>query len=49
MTNKGRMEMLRQKYIKMHGYISDDDFLGFTMTPQFQEFVSQQEALTPAA
>lgn len=43
MTNKGRMEILRQKYIGVHGYISEDDFLGFTMTPQFQEFLRQQE------
>lgn len=44
MTNKGRMEILRQKYIDLNGYISEDAFLGLTMTPQFQDFVRQQEA-----
>lgn len=43
MTNKGRMEVLRQKYIELNGYISEDDFLGLTLKPQFQEFVMQQE------
>lgn len=44
MTNKGRMDVLRQKYIELNGYISEDGFLGLTMTPQFQDFVKQQEA-----
>lgn len=43
MTNKGRMEILRQKYIDLNGYISEDEFLGLTMTPQFQEFMKVQE------
>lgn len=43
MTNKGRMDILRQKYIDLNGYISEDGFLGLTMTPQFQEFVKLQE------
>jgi len=49
MTNKVRMEILRQKYIELHGYISEDDFLGLTMKPQFQEFLQQQEPMAPAA
>ncbi len=49
MTNKGRMEILRQKYIELHSYISEDDFLGFTMKPQFQEFIAQHEDQSPAA
>ncbi|MBX2993184.1 MAG: hypothetical protein KF681_00115 [Bdellovibrionaceae bacterium] len=44
MTNKGRMEILRQKYIELNGYISEDDFLGLAWSPQLQEFVKQQEA-----
>lgn len=49
MTNKGRMEILRQKYIELNSYISEDDFLGFTMTPQFQEFLKLQEVQVRAA
>ncbi len=37
------MDILRQKYIDLNGYISEDGFLGLTMTPQFQEFVKLQE------
>ena len=44
MTNKVRMEILRQKYIELNGYISEDDFLGLAWSPQLQEFVKQQEA-----
>ena len=49
LTHKDRLDLLRQKYIDTHGFISEDDFIGFTMTPQFQEFVRQQEARVHAA
>jgi hypothetical protein len=39
LTNENRMERLRQKHIKLRGPISKDDFLGFTMTAEFQEFL----------
>lgn len=44
LTHKDRLDLLRQRYIDIHGPISEDDFIGFTMTPQFQEFVRLQEA-----
>ncbi|HMN69490.1 MAG TPA: hypothetical protein PKC28_13200 [Bdellovibrionales bacterium] len=49
LTHKERLEILRQKYIKTHGHISEDDFIGFTMKPEFQEFLAQNENLAPAA
>jgi|GEM_PF-6864198 len=49
LTHKDRLDLLRQRYIETHGFISEDDFIGFTMTPQFQEFVQQQEARVRAA
>lgn len=49
LTHKERLEILRQKYIGLHGPISEDDFLGFTMTPQFQDFLRQQELQALAA
>lgn len=49
MTNEDRKENLRQKYIAVNGPISKDEFTGFMMTPQFQDFLRQQENLKSAA
>lgn len=49
MTNKDRKEILRKKYMELNGYISEDDFIGFMMTPQFQEFKAQMEGHALAA
>lgn len=49
MTNKDRKEILRKKYMDLNGYISEDDFIGFMMTPQFQDFLKQQDILHLAA
>lgn len=43
LTHKDRLDLMRHKYIEMHGFISEDDFIGFTMTPQFQDFIRQQD------
>ena len=49
MTNEDRKEELRQKYVALNGPISKDDFTGFMMTPQFQDFLREQENLKSAA
>ncbi len=49
MTNKDRKEILRKKYMELNGHISEDEFIGFMMTPQFQDFLNQQSGLNPAA
>jgi Rps23 Pro-64 3,4-dihydroxylase Tpa1-like proline 4-hydroxylase len=35
LTNEDRKEILRQKYIEIHGQISHDEFLGFLMSDGF--------------
>lgn len=37
-----RQELLRQKYIKMYGQISKDDFIGFMMTESYFDFLKTQ-------
>jgi hypothetical protein len=49
MTNEDRKENLRQKYVALKGPISKDEFTGFMMTPQFQDFLRQQENLKSVA
>lgn len=49
LTHKDRLDLLRQKYVEMYGPISEDDFFGFTMTPQFQDFIKLQETQVRAA
>lgn len=44
MTHEDRKEILRQKYIKARGSISKDDFTGFMMTVEFQDFLKEQYA-----
>lgn len=39
LTNEDRQELLRQKYIKLNGPISKRDYVGFTMTPEYLEFL----------
>ncbi len=39
MTNEDRQEELRQKYIATRGPISRDEFIGFTMSPDYFEFL----------
>lgn len=39
LTNEDRQELLRQKYIKLNGPISKRDYVGFTMTPEYVEFL----------
>jgi len=42
LKNEDRQEILRQKYIEMYGQISKDEFIGFTMTPAYVEFLNAQ-------
>ena len=39
LTNKNRQEILRQKYIETMGPITEDEFIGFTMSPDFSVFM----------
>lgn len=43
MTHEDRKEVLRQNYIKARGPISKDDFTGFMMTVEFQDFLKEQD------
>lgn len=49
LTHRERLEILRQKYIGQYGPISEDDFIGFTMTAEYQDFLSQQGYLKTVA
>jgi hypothetical protein len=42
LTNEDRKEQLRQRYIAIHGPTSKDEFLGLMLSPQFQQFLSEQ-------
>jgi hypothetical protein len=44
LTYEDRKEILRQKYISVHGAISKDDFTGFMMTAAFHEFLKELES-----
>lgn len=48
LSHEDRKEILRQKYVALHGPISKDEWTGFTMTKEFHEFLSAQE-LKPVA
>lgn len=49
MTNADRKEILRQKYIESRGPITEDQFTGFMMTAEFQEFLRAQDSVGPVA
>lgn len=40
LSNEDRKEILRQKYIEHRGPISKDEFTGFMMKSEFQEFLN---------
>jgi hypothetical protein len=44
LTNEDRRELLRQQYIETHGTISRDQFLGFMMTVEFQNFLKEHNS-----
>jgi Rps23 Pro-64 3,4-dihydroxylase Tpa1-like proline 4-hydroxylase len=44
LTHEDRKEILRQKYISARGQISKDEFTGFMMTADFQDFLNEQGA-----
>lgn len=39
LKNSDRQELMRQKYIKLYGQISKEDYIGFTMTDAYSEFL----------
>jgi hypothetical protein len=41
LSNEDRKKRMRQKYIEVHGPISEDDFTGFTFSPEFQTFLKE--------
>ncbi len=41
MTNEDRKEVLRQKYIEMHGAVTRDEFIGLMMKPEFFDFLKE--------
>jgi hypothetical protein len=41
LSNEDRKEKMRQKYIEIHGPISEDEFTGFTFTREFQTFLAE--------
>lgn len=50
LTNEDRVEMLSRTYIKVRGHISKDDFLGFTLSTEFPNFLQQHgSGIVPAA
>ena len=49
LTHDDRKELLRQKYVELHGPISKDDWTGFTMSKAFHEFLELQSVKQVAA
>lgn len=43
LSNEDRKEILRQKYIAIHGQISRDEFTGFMMTAAYVDFLDSQK------
>jgi hypothetical protein len=41
MTNEDRRERLRQRYIKLRGPVTHDEFTGLMMKPEFFEFLKE--------
>jgi hypothetical protein len=39
LKNSDRQELMRQKYIKLYGQISKEDYIGFTMSDAYPEFL----------
>lgn len=44
LKNSDRQELLRQKYIEQFGQISKEEFIGFTMTDAYSEFLKSQSS-----
>lgn len=40
LSNEDRKAKMRQRYIEIHGPISEDEFTGFTFTSEFQIFIA---------
>jgi hypothetical protein len=40
LSNEDRKAKMRQRYVEIHGPISEDEFTGFTFTPEFQTFLA---------
>ncbi len=49
LSNEDRREILRQKYIAVRGPISRDSFLGFIISPEFQNFLNEQSSTGASA
>ncbi len=45
LKNSDRQELMRQKYIKLYGQISKEDYIGFTMTDAYSEFLKNTSNL----
>jgi len=41
LSNEDRKAKMRLKYIEIYGPISEDEFTGFTFTPEFQTFLAE--------
>lgn len=44
-----RQEILRRKYAELHGPTSDEDYIGFTMTPGYADFLREHSHLVAVA
>ncbi len=45
LKNSDRQEIMRQKYIKQFGHISKEDYIGFTMTNAYADFLNSQNSV----
>ena len=41
MTNEDRRNRLHQKYMELHGHLTQDQFIGLMLKPEFFEFIRQ--------
>lgn len=46
LKNSDRQELMRQRYIKQFGEISKEDYIGFTMTTAYVDFLSHQNNIS---
>lgn len=45
LTNSDRQEILRKKYSELYGFVTEEEFIGFTLTAAYFEFLREHGQL----
>ena len=49
LKNSDRQELLRKKYAELHGLVTQEEFIGVTMTPAYFDFLKEHGYLVDVA